>query len=1131
MNKISISLLSLVIVSLVAVYFSFIRNYPPELTPDFQRLSSSPASVDVLSNDKDTNEDKLAIVSVVAPDGIRASIQDSGAIEVSYGPDAFGTYELRYSASDGFNEPVESDLVLEIPFAPSVFNTREGAALMPEILQEPPTTVYGSTIDVFLFRDESGALREITIAGHADSTTCRETSGAFSGALMVAGRRDGDFLLAGSGRMQIPQRGLPLGEAEEAEPMLGEYLRLSTSLALAKELVANGLMSADDVSALLQSSPDEAEQRLNELEKEPHVAEFLESVRPTKSALGFERAVDEIARKSGLLRTHEVPYKVLKTAEQRVQNLAEQGESHWVSFSDLLSNGGMEGVIFLPVYRMGEADPLEISIPIGEFSEEGFRNAAREHRSAIEDAVDGNARKRLKHAEEQISQNQRQLSLCDEKTDDELSRVITLNQICDKDGCREVTFGGEKVTYRDYCSTKLPTNIEIAKSWKLEAQEILSELEAVKQRVSGTELDDQAHAALIDSMLRNWALPIPDAQAAFDKWRSDGRSRAWLAIAKAMKSQGLSWSSLAGENIVFDSKLTDSELQIRPMMVIDLKRSVVVGSAKVGFTVAYSPWMFRSAENLGEAVDGRLASLELLASNQSEFRAALSENPELAIKSLLRDLRDNYAPDSIEWLEFAHKARMYQLGQFEAELDEVLRTLEQSDELLADDNLTILTFLPFLTDSAVEFTPEIRLRAAMVIAGVMLQAGGFDEQSALNALRDVKSGKYPFAMSSVNSKLLFGDSARSIIRNAIQVVQRQDADFEEKFFGVPFPTRAISVLKRELAAILDSPRPTLVSIVGRVEKLRSLMITREVLDTALRLFDEEGRVRVPRLIETLSASDKKLTVGERFLLHRIITNMRFVAGGSKSLGPIEGLKLQSLIVSEFRDLDIEINQYAKEIDGLRFGRDQEVLTARAFFDEGNYVQALERMIPDMVPLSLYRSRSEWVANKELQLDPDQIEVVSDDGLVKLVARSDNEVVEIVTLNGLSKDLQGRLMENAPQQVLPWNEGEPLTDQLLLNLVPAPSAISEARQKVFSNEFLRVDVLKAIVYSCAMPAQELVDPVGRCAQSTGSTLLHDRAKGHGSIRFSVPNREKLVSLVSDRLELQSLEQFVNESGVK
>ena len=83
---------------------------------------------------------------------------------------------------------------------PSFLRRTEAASLI-EMMHQPPTNIYGSSINVFLYENEDGQPDEVVVTGHADSVTCGQTSGAMMGQILTRQPNDTDFLLAGAGRM------------------------------------------------------------------------------------------------------------------------------------------------------------------------------------------------------------------------------------------------------------------------------------------------------------------------------------------------------------------------------------------------------------------------------------------------------------------------------------------------------------------------------------------------------------------------------------------------------------------------------------------------------------------------------------------------------------------------------------------------------------------------------------------------------------------------------------------------------------------------------------------------------------------------------------------------------------------
>src|ERR1041384_7517175 len=65
-----------------------------------------------------------------------------------------------------------------VPVYPApVFLSRTGPAPIGEMMSQPPTFSYGSSINIWFVTDKQERLREVAVTGHADSPTCRRVSG------------------------------------------------------------------------------------------------------------------------------------------------------------------------------------------------------------------------------------------------------------------------------------------------------------------------------------------------------------------------------------------------------------------------------------------------------------------------------------------------------------------------------------------------------------------------------------------------------------------------------------------------------------------------------------------------------------------------------------------------------------------------------------------------------------------------------------------------------------------------------------------------------------------------------------------------------------------------------------------
>lgn len=1093
------------------------RNLAPEPMDDRVSVAEGRgADIDVLANDKDPDGDSLRIVSVTTPAHGSAVISpDEKRIKYVpalgfYGKDAF-----KYRVSDPSGAQDEASVEVTVEFVPPEFHRRSTSATLAEMLQEPPTTAYGSTINVFLFRDEAKRLREITIAGHADSLTCRETSGAFAGALIDAGGVRGNFLIAGAGRMAVPDADPARGAAFTGNEDVEKYSGLKGELDLIRLLISRGGLSAEAAGKILGMSLEAAQASLDTLSKNPEVAKYLALVRPAQSAETFERAARELQAMTGMLRVHEVPFNRIQAVRDRLMTAALSSSPQIVQFADLLPAREAEAVVYLPFLKLGSGTELTISVPIGEFSPEGFRRAAKIHRSALENAIVGSAEKRLVHAESFLKRAQSQQEDCRRMNSSKLAELVDGLQRCDKDDCRPDPFA-KRITNQEYCTVNVPANIQAGKDWKEEAERILARVRQFRERQDDNQIDAMTHAALVDSMLRDWALPIPTAQAAFDYWRKQGRASAWKAMTDAMTNAGVGRAALSGESIVFDVSLAGDMLSIQPLMVVDLKRTVVLIDQTLGVTAPLSSWELRRAQPvplLDVAADSKM---QRLIANPREWVRRVEAAPQASISALMDELYAQLPAEGAVWRSLARDAQLALARRLEEALeDRVSKALTQPMASREEAALTLERLQPaaYAARSLPGIGTAFRLRAATALARSLLTLRQANDRDAWSYIKKVANSGTRAPPENVDrfERLFFGEPGDDYMRVIVMRARGDDPGTFAALFA------AATVPSQPTAGGDLKGQPVLERLVGQVEQARSGLIMRAKLDEMLAAFDEDGSVGVDRLngIVRQGANLDTGWLGIRWDLLRL--NLRFIASDAHGnrINPIEGSKLVSALSDLKTAVDGELRRDEPRLAALHFGRDQEIIVARLLFDKGAYAAAFDRLAPARQPLALYTPGLKWApVDPDLRGVPERLSIVARDQRIVVTATMGGTEKDVLQLEGIEGSALEALLRAKPEPPVAWNEGDPLWQQVLLAQVPSPRPLSAAREAL-SDPAARQSALKAMVYACAVPGRHLLDSDGRCKSAEGSTALHDRVAASGSVTFVAPDARETQERVRGR----------------
>lgn len=1112
-----ITIFSVLSISAIGAYF-ILRNLPPEPLPDsVTTIEQTSIEIRVLENDKDPNGDRLRVSRVNDPQYGKATVSADGQL-VHYTPqsDFFGNDTFVYHVVDPDGAEVESTVSVNVDFSAPDFHQRHEIATLAEMLNEPPTSVYGSTIDVFLYQDTESNMREITIAGHADSLTCGVTSGAFSGALMYSNARDGDFLLAGSGRMTVPETDPFQILLSQYDASVSKYLSLSRQLSHFRFQIDGDEISVEDAETELGMSLEDAQKELNNLEGMDSVSEYISRVRPLEAALFFQRQAVELAQRSGLLRIHEIPYSIINQVTERIRQAAQSGDNSVIQFSDYLPNENSEAVMYVPMMHLSSAEPVVLHVPVGDFSPEGFTKAAKLYRSELETAVIGSAKRRLNHADRLLKRTMQQEAECKLMTESTLNEIIHDAEwtICDRDSCTK-DFPGAAITNREYCEKNIPNLLETRAAWKQEAQEIISQINLTRQEQDTDRIDSLTHAALVDSMLRNWALPFPEAQAAFDHWLKEGRVTAWKSITKAAQKAGVSRAALSGESLVFDVRVENDVLEIRPLMAVDVRRSHLVIEPKLGVTALVNPWELRTVVISSSIADSTARdATALILEDPAAYKTKLLSKPRSTVSSFIDHQIGNLPVDGFDWSKRREEALRGQARLFIDELANELN-ISQNNKFISQDDAWVraeeLTLPMYLARHAKYMGASFRLNVAHSFLHTALTLEGRSGNDAWELIRNAYLTSKTVVLKTNSSELWLGDSFDTVLKDLFDRSQKEDPEGFRFIINQATPPKLPKRSNKPLTSTW------LTKIVNDVEKARSLLATRSAIDHAITAYNEDGSVRVSDLKEAFVQPKDIAPIYIADIWQQMSLLLRYYSKDARQgrLGPIEGQKILSAI-SYFKEIvESRLRQVKPILTSLRYGHDQEAIVTRLLFDEGAYAEAFERLTPTRSTLKQYHPTLIWEPiSADIKGLPDDIAVRAERGIVIISASIGGQSHDVMQINGLAAEDQKILIDNPPEPTVPWNEGDPLWEQMLISEVPARQEVKNLSSKL-KDDSIYLSMLKAMVYACAAPATDILEQGGRCASVSGSTQLYDRIQDSEAVSFDVPDDSEMQILSVER----------------
>lgn len=613
-----------------------------------------------------------------------------------------------------------------------IFLARQEGASINEMMLQPPAFSYGSSINIWLMTDKDKQIREISVTGHGDSPTCRRVSGMVMSTFFEKYREPDDLFVAGAAH--LVNRGDPTRrEALEDDPDVKAYIDAEKRASVANILVKIYSQSAGtgtgEQSALAnaRSNLDKINHLLDELKDKSAVQDYLKESRNAVSLSQFAGEVTEFSRSSGLVVIHEVPHHLVEEAKGRVAAAAQSKSATVVAFDDLLAKSNTsEAALITPVLTVPGGRPLTMHIPLARLSVSSFADARRSNRNEVENAIIGNAKQRIEVYRKSRKLYEEQLDDCKRLPREKLSEIVKLRQITTPEGVVYISEEPERMTREDYCKVKIPLNIKIIDEWIANTENLQKTVDEDAKRKEGSRIQDFNDATLIDSMLRDWRLPVARSQAAFDTWRKAARGPVWTLLSQQLQQMGIQSEVIGGEQMIFQVQIKGDELFISPLHVIDMARSVVVVNPAAGATQVLDAWSQRSTETVAKSENAQFGQsvhdlvrgtfARLAAGDQhgahEQIKAAFSIDPGSAFRELEH-----------EWLELFPNTQN-RVANLQRDVQPVVEAAEWREAYsgLMDDPTYKENFREFiaayrdLLDSYPKASVDLHLRFAFLLA-------------------------------------------------------------------------------------------------------------------------------------------------------------------------------------------------------------------------------------------------------------------------------------------------------------------------------------------------------------------------------------------------------------------------------
>jgi hypothetical protein len=957
---------------------------------------------------------------------------------------------------------------------------RPGAVGLAEMMAQPPSYSYGSSINVFVYEDERRQIREVHVLGHADSDTCRKASSLVATAIVEKGYDTRDLFVAGAGRVVYDPaenvamlRGLP--QVQQYLQARGRLLRAETAV--------------DTAAEGSHAELEQARRSVATLELDPNVRAFSMSLRGSAAMRDLVSGMRELAASSGLVTVHVVRYSIKQAIDRRISAAVQAGAAAVVRFDDLAADlpSGAEAAAIFPVMSLRNGQSVSASLGSALTTQQRFERASEVNKNELENVMVGDARARLSRQIEQRDQQRKSLEECKVASSEYLDAPITLNMECTDDGCFPSS-NPTTISRRNYCQFVLPENQRRLAERISETREQIARIEA-DRRSAVSALAAMNIESLVDSMLRDWELPVGRTQAAFSAWRVGERPRSWAAFQTSMSAEAHDPEAIVTETTVFQVARQGSLLSVRPNQVIDIRRSVLIIDPRLGVTKSLDTWSERKSAPTSvapsiESVVGAPGAIPI-----APLLRAIEQTPLIAVTSASRTFGSTLADTQNAAAQSRTKARTVVAW---IEFNEQRQMIESSVPEEGSDRDKLIAFLQQLKElnrlyQGYAATPtEYELSLARDAAFVVLKALGVsnpsDAQAFAFANRTADAQNSGGELERMNVLIAqFGFDARTIMRRAIASARRSDPDFARQVLSTrefpPEPSAPMRAVQQELDRGL---RLEELEAIAALRTERSIM-TEGLLSQAVDQILSEPALftNAARSIDQASQLSSGISVGgARSARERLREWIR----GQRPAATLSRLEVASLLQNTSSQI-FRRNSFmaGEQLETIWAYRSNAELAARARFEAGDYARAVALLFPDRLPLAIAEPGITLAVENESETGPIESMVVEllPGGQMSVHAEKGGQRFAVLRIGGLTGVRSEQIAQTIRSQpVDQWRPDYPLVDQLRHLRVP----LSEEQRRVYTaltNPVVRLALLKAMVYGCSLPAVEVVPLSGRC----------------------------------------------------
>lgn len=512
----------------------------------------------------------------------------------------------------------------------------------PELVTIPTDSVYGSTIDLWVYQTEEGSIDRVIVTGHADNLTCSRASAALITSWMGMSKDPESHIGAGFGYLEAKR-----------DPNVLQRIEQLKENETVQEYIESLRNMREPNAELLQ---DKSVQEFRSLSNQDELTELVKTFR----ALGQE---------SGLVTVHTLDASGYRKFEAAV---AEHVQSLTISDSptiiDIVQTDSEQLPVLVPFYHLDGSGILKIELDKGIFRTKKFPELASAHSRLVREELEREARRRLSIYKDWLEDDKSKLdhysNLLSKGIDEPVH--IWWERQYNPPTVRSL-LAPETMPASDYLPEVLQPLIRDDRLWIDKMEEVLALIKELDD--SPERLNTLNFSILVDSLLRNWELAFthPLLKEAYRSWVKEARGKVWREIQRQLEDQGVVPEVVIGENVIFTSHLEGDTVVIVPHQILDSRNCSLVLDNRNGIVNYLNAWEMRELDPLYEDTgpnppDSVQAAHEKYEKHKTGSTEALSWN-----QKMIENAADPFFEDSLKLVqegnvqsasELMHKALM-----------------------------------------------------------------------------------------------------------------------------------------------------------------------------------------------------------------------------------------------------------------------------------------------------------------------------------------------------------------------------------------------------------------------------------------------------------------------------------------